>query len=71
MNKAIIFFHILLLSTIEVSDVFNVSSSQAITNLSKRRFLHEQFLVSNYSPTLITHTVKHTHTMIFSGTPIG
>ena len=51
--------------------VIIISSAPANTILSKRRFLHEQFLVSNYSPTLITHTVKHTHTMIFSGTPIG
>ena len=64
MNKAIIFFHVLLLSTIEVSDVFNVSSSQAITNLSKRRFLHEQFLISKYLPVLYAYEF-YTHNLMY------
>ena len=51
--------------------VIIISPAPANTILSKRRFLHEQFLVSNYSPKLITHTVKHTQTMIFAETPIG
>ena len=38
------------LPTIEVSLIFHILSSHANTNLTKRSFLHEQFLICKYSP---------------------
>ena len=52
MNK-IIFWYVTFLPTIAVASlVFYMSSSHANTKLSKRCFLHEQFLILNYPPIL-------------------
>ena len=56
MNKAISFSQVTFLSS-EASVVFNISSLYANANLSHRRFLHEQFLISKYPP--ILHVLLH------------
>ena len=55
--RQLIFSRVTFLSSCEASVAFNLSSSHTNTNLSIRRFSHEQFLMSKYLS--ILHALLH------------
>ena len=55
--RQLFFYTLLFFPMNEVSVAFNISSTHAKTNLPKRRFSHEQFLISKHLS--ILHVLLH------------
>ena len=60
-TRQLVFACVTFLSSIEVSVVFNIPSSHAYTNFSKRRFSPDQLLTSKYLSVLhpLLHSQSH------------
>ena len=59
------FSHVIFLSLSEVSVAFNISSSYANAILPKRRFSHEQLLISKYLSVLRALILSQPHVLGF------